>query len=119
MQRAAFILLSLIMASVSMSAQPLPHVVGSFASSFYVSPEGQLWAWGNNSGNQLGVPQASAQYLPVKGMDHVQALASGEGHTLFLKSDGTLWVAGRNGNGQLGTGTGVGDRPPFQQVMIP
>ena len=39
----------------------------------------------------------------------VTAVAVGQGHSLFLKSDGTLWGMGNNTDGQLGLGLGLDD----------
>jgi len=36
---------------------------------------------------------------------NVTAIAGGNYHSLFLKSDGSLWAMGYNSNGQLGDGT--------------
>jgi alpha-tubulin suppressor-like RCC1 family protein/chitodextrinase len=46
----------------------------------------------------LGAAYASAAVTKV---------ASGEGHTVFIKSDGTLWGFGNNLSGQLGVGRGT------------
>ncbi len=35
----------------------------------------------------------------------VAAIAAGDYHSLFLKSDGSLWAMGYNGDGELGDGT--------------
>jgi hypothetical protein len=35
----------------------------------------------------------------------VAAIAAGDYHSLFIKSDGSLWAMGSNGYGQLGDGT--------------
>jgi alpha-tubulin suppressor-like RCC1 family protein len=42
----------------------------------------------------------------------VTAVATGENHTLFVKTDGTLWAVGKNSSGQLGNGTTT--RPDFR-----
>jgi len=36
---------------------------------------------------------------------NVTAIATGQDHSLFLKSDGSLWAMGYNGDGELGDGT--------------
>jgi alpha-tubulin suppressor-like RCC1 family protein len=43
---------------------------------------------------------------------NVIAIAAGQFHSLFLKSDGSLWGMGRNDGGQLGTGVYT-SRSPF------
>ena len=36
---------------------------------------------------------------------NVMAIAAGQYHSLFLKTDGSLWAMGYNGYGELGDGT--------------
>ena len=62
---------------------------------------------GNNNQGQLGDGVLNAftnipQEIVASG---VTAIAAGENHSLFLKSDGSLWAMGFNSGGQLGDGT--------------
>jgi alpha-tubulin suppressor-like RCC1 family protein len=50
--------------------------------------------------------------LPVSVASNVVAVAAGEYHSLFVKTDGTLWAMGRNLNGQLGIGNNTGTNRP-------
>ena len=47
---------------------------------------------------------------------NVTAIAGGETHSLFLKSDGSLWAMGYNGFGELGDGTYNSTNRPEQIV---
>jgi len=84
-----------------------PVLAAGLEYSLAVAADGTVWAWGNNSGGQLGDGTTTWGFAPVqvKGMNDVIAIASGFGHTLALRSDGTVWAWGRNRDGQLGDGT--------------
>ncbi len=85
--------------------------------------DGTVWAWGDNSGGQLGdgltVSQANPVQVidtnnqPLEGMVQVSA---GETHSLALKVDGTVWAWGKNQNGQLGNGVNFSDSTKAVQV---
>ena len=47
---------------------------------------------------------------------NVTAIAAGDDHSLFLKSDGSLWAMGDNDSGQLGDGTYNNTNQPEQIV---
>ncbi|MCP9495358.1 MAG: choice-of-anchor D domain-containing protein [Pyrinomonadaceae bacterium MAG19_C2-C3] len=84
------------------------------AHSMAAKADGSVWAWGYNSGGELGsgIPVESSSSLPVQvaGLNDVIAVALGQNHTLALKSDGTIWTLGSNGEGQLGM------FPPVQTI---
>ena len=46
-------------------------------------------------------PYLSTEKIDICG---VESIATGGGHTLFLKKNGEVFVCGRNNSGQLGTG---------------
>jgi alpha-tubulin suppressor-like RCC1 family protein len=78
---------------------------------------GDLWAWGDNNFNQLGLLEAqtgsgsSPFVVPTQvGADHDWAeISAGLFHSLAVRDDNTLWSWGSNGAGQLGDGNS--DRP--------
>ena len=72
----------------------------------------ELWVMGNNTHGQLGTTNTTSSNVPEKIISTpnltgpgVVAIAAGDGHSLFLKSDDTLWAMGYNVSGQLGDGT--------------
>lgn len=77
-------------ASVSAANTPYPHTLA-------VKTDGTLWAWGMNMYGELGDGTTGSRCSPVKIMDGVSAVATGEGMVSFaIKTDGTLWGWGAN-----------------------
>lgn len=69
-----------------------------------VRTDGTLWAWGANTGGQLGDGTKVSKDLPNQigvRTNWIKAFAGGS-HSLALRSDGTLWAWGLNTYGQLG-----------------
>jgi alpha-tubulin suppressor-like RCC1 family protein len=68
---------------------------------------GTVWAWGRNSGGQLGDGTTVDRASPVQGAGLTEALelAGGWDHSLALRADGTVWAWGANYSGPLGNGT--------------
>ncbi len=65
---------------------------------------GTLWAWGANTGGQLGDGTKVSKDLPNQigvRTNWMKAFAGGS-HSLALRSDGSLWAWGLNNYGQLG-----------------
>lgn len=56
----------------------------------------------------------SPDVLAASSDDFRSSLATGQDHTVFVKSDGTLWAYGKNDRGQLGDGTTADKRSPVQ-----
>lgn len=81
---------------------------------------GTAYAWGANSGGQLGDGTYTKRTVPVQvsGLTGVTDVATGGNahcaHTIALKSDGTVWAWGDNGYGQLGDGTTDSSATPVQ-----
>ena len=75
------------------------------------------FAWGSNSGGQLGDGTTTARKTPVQagtGTQWVSATA-GQNYTLAVRTDGTLWAWGDNSSsGQLGDGTTTNRSAPVQ-----
>ncbi|WP_182298980.1 RCC1 domain-containing protein [Cohnella cholangitidis] len=84
-----------------------------------IDNDGNVWAWGTNSGGELGDGTTIQRNSPVKiaGLDDVVAVAAGGWHSLAVKSDGTVWTWGNNEYGELGDGTKISRSTP-QQIGI-
>jgi alpha-tubulin suppressor-like RCC1 family protein len=110
------------------NAHPIPISVASNVvavaagggQSLFLKNDGTLWAMGSNVSGELGFVETNYHNpyhaLPVCANSNVVAVAAGNSHSLFVKSDGTLWAVGYNYNGQLGNGTVGGfplGAPPF------
>lgn len=67
-----------------------------YNSSFAVTQDGKVWAWGNNKYGQLGDGTTTNRLVPVpiSLIDNVIAIDGGSFHTLALKNDGTVWTWG-------------------------
>jgi len=66
-----------------------------------------------------GCGRGSSTFLPagktpVAGTVSWAFVATGNTHTVAIKSDGTLWAWGSNSDGQLGDGTDVDKNTPVQ-----
>jgi alpha-tubulin suppressor-like RCC1 family protein len=64
--------------------------------------------------NIAGTATSTAVALTVPGPAAVMQVATGQGHSLFVRADGTLWAAGGNVAGQLGDGTTESRSEPVQ-----
>ncbi|MBP9603282.1 MAG: hypothetical protein KBE53_04300, partial [Chromatiaceae bacterium] len=83
--------------------------------------DGTLWAWGSNWAGQLGDGTTTQRRIPVQVRQsqyqfftEVMAVASGDHHSLAIKTDGSLWAWGSNSDGQLGDGTFLNRAYPVQ-----
>jgi hypothetical protein len=78
----------------------------------FVEGDGSLWAMGDDNYGELG-DGIYANNFPSYGTNlpeqivasNVTAIAAGDSHSMFVKSDGSLWAMGWNLDGQLGDGT--------------
>ena len=95
------------------------------ASSYYtiiLRPDGSVWASGYNEFGQLGIGNNTNQTKFTRCIDSngnyindAVDVATGEVHTLILRSNGTVWAAGCSDNGRLGNGITT-DQNRFVQV---
>ena len=77
---------------------------------------GTLWAWGLNSGGQLGLNSTNIKLSPVQvgTLTNWSSVGITNAHSTAVKNDGTLWTWGDNTYGQTGDGTGVFRSSPVQ-----
>ncbi len=74
---------------------------------------GNIWAWGYDHFNQLGVTSTRICYgyacvdapTQIDGYNYMIDVVAGLNHTLALREDGTVWAWGLNDVGQLGAPT--------------
>jgi alpha-tubulin suppressor-like RCC1 family protein len=71
--------------------------------SFGIKTDGTLWAWGNNSTGQLGLPTLGYYTTPTQvGSDtNWKQTSLGINHSLAIKTNGTLWGVGQSGDNAL------------------
>jgi alpha-tubulin suppressor-like RCC1 family protein len=105
---------------------PVVQATGGLVHSVVLTATGQVFAFGNNTGGELGNatnlgtektsnptpnPVPSLVSLPGAGGPVVQVDA-GEEHTLAVTSTGQLYTFGENFAGQLGSATNAGNSSP-------
>jgi alpha-tubulin suppressor-like RCC1 family protein len=69
--------------------------------------DGSVWAWGENTLNQLGTGTGVNSSIPVAvpGLSGIRAIKAGGYHTLALHGNGTVFAFGNNSSNQFGNGT--------------
>jgi alpha-tubulin suppressor-like RCC1 family protein len=83
--------------------------------SLAVRANGTLWAWGLNSGGQLGDNTIVSKSSPVSvagGFTDWIQVSGGLAHSLGVRANGTLWAWGDNAQGLLGDNTIVSRSSP-------
>ncbi len=76
----------------------------------------EIWTWGSNLYSHLGDGSTNDRSSPTQmgDADDWSVVATGEYHTLAIKTDGTLWAWGLNNRGQLGDGSTDNSSTPKQ-----
>lgn len=89
---------------------------GSDGHTHAIKIDGTLWAWGNNTVNNLGDGTSIHRSIPVQigTATNWSKISAGANHCLALKTDGTLWAWGYNFHGVLGNGTNINSSTPIQ-----
>jgi len=106
---AAALLLTPVFAAAQTSSNTITAMAAGGYHSLFIKSDGTLWAMGNNYLGQLGDGTTTSRNTPVqvkiagKPVTDAIAVAAGDTHSLFVRSDGTLWAMGSNFTGQLGT----------------
>ncbi len=86
--------------------------------------DGTVYAWGNDSGGQLGdgtvsTPPSNPTPTQLGGLSDITAITAGAFHSLALKADGTVYAWGLDTEGQLGNGTlGTSNPTPAQIASL-
>lgn len=84
-------------------------------SNFALKTNGDLYAWGTNDSNRLGLLNSSA--IPTYVMSGVKKFDMGSGVSCVINNDGKLFVVGYNGEGELGLGDTL-NRTSFTAVGL-
>ena len=74
----------------------------STTSNFALKTNGDLYAWGTNDFNQLGLTTSQANPTYVK--SGVKKIDMGNSSSCIINNEGKLFVVGYNGQGELGLG---------------
>ncbi|APR75465.1 BNR repeat domain protein [Minicystis rosea] len=86
----------------TMSAVPMLDVFAAGNASFALGEDGALWAWGQNSGAQLGVGDTTQRVLPTRnGVDFARALGAGPTGSMAVDLTDRVFAWGANTSGQL------------------
>ena len=106
---------------------PVTQVAAGSDYALALTSSGQLYAFGDNSDGQLGLPLTTSHtttptLVAVPGHGTVTQVAAGSDHTLVATSTGQLYSFGSNQFGQLGTETDASStagRPTPELVALP
>jgi alpha-tubulin suppressor-like RCC1 family protein len=96
---------------------PAQALAAGGTNSFALTRDGRVFAWGSNSGGELGLGDNNTRYQPaeIPGLANVIAIvATDSSFAAALKGDGTVWAWGYNGSYRLGDGTTISRNRPVQ-----
>jgi len=91
--------------------------------SLFINTNGDLYAMGDDGYGQLGDGLGTSNATPVSTnrpefiTNGVVAIAAGEDHSLFIRTNGSLWAMGNNFYGQLGDGTT--NESNYPEMIVP
>jgi alpha-tubulin suppressor-like RCC1 family protein len=93
----------------------------SDGNTYALGKDGTVYAWGDNSGGQLGNQPGLTSAIPVE-LPNFNTVAEAKGgwdFSLVLKTNGTVWGFGTNTGGQLGNGDFADAVPVAVQTGLP
>jgi len=116
------------------SPMPIPFPTGVTAwesistgssTAYALTPDGRLFAWGNNASGQLGLGDSGVstdRHVPTfvpfpTGVTAWEKISAGQNSVLALTPDGRLFAWGGNGQGQLGLGDYINRTVPTELVL--
>ena len=110
-----------VMTDGALAGKTITAIAAGDEHSLALTAEGEVFAWGSNSNDQLGSESWQSSMVPVAvdtrgvlGGKTVTAIAAGHRHSLALTSDGEVISWGENGSGQLGNGETADPRRPVK-----
>ncbi len=91
------------------------QVAVGYYSSYALTHDGSVWAWGSNSAYQLGDGTTNNRNTPaqITALSDIVQIVSGHSFALALKKDGTIYAWGNNSYGQLGQGNTTTAKTPI------
>ena len=111
----------------TITSRPSPFQIGTATDWLFVEPgdchvlalktDNTLWAWGNRTSGQLGIPGLTALQAQTPrqvGTDTWQSIAAADNSSFGVQSNGTLWVWGENTSGELGLNDTTNRNVPTQ-----
>ncbi len=92
-------------------------IAAGLYTTFALSTDGQLFAWGDNGNSQAGngfnsFAQATPAPVPFPDGTTITEITSGNSHSMALASDGKLYAWGNGFIGQLGNGSTTNQSTP-------
>lgn len=75
-----------------------------FLRTMLLTPNGDLWGWGDNISGALGDSSMIDRFAPVLIMQNVAHMSGSNSHAIAVTTDGRLYSWGTNRVGQLGIG---------------
>lgn len=83
-----------------------PNVALAWSHACGISPNNQLFCWGNGAQGQLGLGLGDEHLAPtpLPGFEQTAHVAVGVAHSCAARTDGSVWCFGANESGQLGLG---------------
>lgn len=94
---------------VKIVATGVTNIAAGYFHTLFIKSDGSLWVVGLNTAGQLGDGTQGGTLGYITSPEQivsggVTAIAGGQLHSLFVKTDGSLWSMGANYYGQLGAG---------------